>query len=190
MNRPFTMRAGGLERHRFSVGDVDCMIGAGVLDAEGRWELIDGEVVPMAATYASHGRMALRLARLIDKALDASRFELFAGVTVELGDLTRVDLDLFVARAGLAAKIVPASAVLWAIEISDATRWKDLSVKAPLYAAAGIPEFWVVDLEQQTTHVHRGPSASGWTKPVIRMPFGQAIAPEEFPECTLTILSV
>ncbi|MEQ1929319.1 MAG: Uma2 family endonuclease [Parvularculaceae bacterium] len=84
MNRAFTMTAEGLERHRFSVSDLDRMTDAGVLDPEGRWELIDGEVVPMAAQHTSHGRMAFRLAKCIDLRVDQNMFEVYAGVTVEL----------------------------------------------------------------------------------------------------------
>ena len=139
------MTAEGLERHRFSVSDLDRMTDAGVLDPEGRWELIDGEVVPMAAQHTSHGRMAFRLAKCIDLRVDQKMFEVYAGVTVELDQFTRVDPDISIAKAGLTTKTVRASDVFWAIEVSEATRRKDLNIKAPLYAEHGVRELLSTD---------------------------------------------
>ncbi|MEQ1930480.1 MAG: Uma2 family endonuclease [Parvularculaceae bacterium] len=187
MSRPFAMTADGLERHRFSVGDVDRMIEAGVINAEGRWELINGDIVPMAAQYLPHARMVARLFRQIDSAIDPKAHEVFLGATVELSPFSRVDPDIYVASASIDSRIVQAIDVLWAIEVSDATRRKDLTVKAALYATAGIPEYWVVDIEARVTHIHRGPSAGGWTAPIIEAPFDAAIAPAAFPDLNLTL---
>ncbi len=190
MSQSFTTAAEGLERHRFSVSDIDRMVEAGVLDAEGRYELIDGEIVPMAAQHTPHARMLSKLHLSLATQVDRKAFEVFLGATVELSGFTRVDPDIYVARAGVATRIVRASDVLWAIEISDATRRKDLKVKAPLYAAAAIQEYWVVDLEEGATHVHRGPSPSGWTTPILRVPFEGTIAPAQFPDLRLTLASL
>ncbi len=187
MNKQIGMLTDGLERHRFTTADIDRMIAAGILEAEGRWELIDGEIVPMAAQHLPHGRIAMKLAAQIYNSLDLTKFEAVAGVTVELNAGSRVDPDISVMRAGVRSKIVPAEAVLWVIEVSDATRRKDLMVKAPLYAAAGIPEYWVIDLEDRVTHVHRGPSAQGWRDPVRVVAFSEAVAPALFPALTITL---
>ncbi|MFN0023212.1 MAG: Uma2 family endonuclease [Parvularculaceae bacterium] len=187
MNKQIGMLTDGIERHRFTTADVDRMIAAGILDAEGRWELIDGEIVPMAAQYTPHGRIAMKVSARIYNALDFSKFEVISGVTVELGAESRVDPDIFVMHAGVSSKIVPASSVLWVIEVSDATRRKDLKVKAPLYAAAGIPEYWVIDLDERVTHIHRSPSAQGWGEPVRVLPFSEAIAPELFPALMIVL---
>lgn len=43
------------------------------------------------------------------------------------------------------------------IEVSDITLRSDLTAKAPLYARAGIAEYWVLDLTGRRTFVHRDP---------------------------------
>ncbi len=187
MNKQIGMLTDGLERHRFTTADIDRMIAAGILEAEGRWELIDGEIVPMAAQHLPHGRIAMKLSAQIYNAIDFNKFEVVSGVTVELSAASRVDPDIVVMRAGVRSKIVPAEAVLWVIEVSDATRRKDLKVKAPLYAAAGIPEYWVIDIEERVTHIHRGPSAQGWREPVRVVAFSDAVAPEMFPSLAITL---
>ena len=51
----------------------------------------------------------------------------------------------------------PASALL-VIEVADSSIASDLRVKADLYAAAAVPEYWVVDLAQAVVIVHSDPS--------------------------------
>jgi Uma2 family endonuclease len=48
---------------------------------------------------------------------------------------------------------------LLAVEVSDTTLTYDLTTKAELYATAGIPEYWVLDLDGKQLHVFRDPAA-------------------------------
>ena len=50
----------------------------------------------------------------------------------------------------------PTSALL-AIEVSDSTLFHDLTTKAELYATAGVPDYWVIDVEGRCLHVFRDP---------------------------------
>jgi hypothetical protein len=66
--------------------------------------------------------------------------------------------------------------VMLVVEVSDSTARNDRLVKAPLYAKAGIPELWIVDLTTSETVVHRGPSEAGWAD-VVGVPFaGELVA--------------
>ena len=49
------------------------------------------------------------------------------------------------------------------VEVSDSSLSYDLRVKAPLYAAHGVREYWVVDVVRQTVRVHRAPLAGRYT---------------------------
>jgi Uma2 family endonuclease len=44
---------------------------------------------------------------------------------------------------------------------------KDLGVKARIYAAAGVPEYWVVDVGHGIVHLHREPSVDGYGEVVV-----------------------
>ncbi len=52
--------------------------------------------------------------------------------------------------------------VLLLIEVSEASLRLDCGEKAILYAEAGIPEYWVVDIEGRKLIVHREPSGDGY----------------------------
>ena len=55
------------------------------------------------------------------------------------------------------------------IEVADSSLDYDRAVKAPLYARAGIPEVWIVDIPGETVERHSEPTAKGYR--VVR-PFG------------------
>ena len=56
----------------------------------------------------------------------------------------------------------PAKALL-VIEVSVTSRAVDLGRKAAIYAAAGIPEYWVLDLADRRLVVHRAPVEDRYT---------------------------
>lgn len=53
--------------------------------------------------------------------------------------------------------------VFWLIEFSNTTLSKDLTEKKEIYAEAGIPEYWVVDLNDQALYVLRDVVAGHYT---------------------------
>jgi Uma2 family endonuclease len=52
--------------------------------------------------------------------------------------------------------------VLLLVEVAGSSLGQDLSTKAKLYARAGIPEYWVLDVENRRMHVHRDPAAGSY----------------------------
>jgi Uma2 family endonuclease len=50
----------------------------------------------------------------------------------------------------------PTAAIL-VVEVSDSTLSIELTTKTELYATAGVPEYWVIDLVNRQLHVFRGP---------------------------------
>ena len=52
--------------------------------------------------------------------------------------------------------------LLPAVEIADSTAGFDLSRKALLYAAAVVPEYWVLDLQRRRLVAHREPSEAAY----------------------------
>ena len=55
-----------------------------------------------------------------------------------------------------------AAGVLLIVEVSDSTQRYDHCVKVPLYAGYGVPEVWVIDLENRPVHFHRSPSGDSY----------------------------
>lgn len=158
-----TRGAEGLARRAFSVGDVRRMLEAGVLGWGERFELIRGEIVPMASEMSRHAQMKARLARWFAAQLDAS-WDVGSDISVSLGPIGLFDADVLVWRPISERDFIPISAAAFAAEVADTTLSTDLRLKAPDYAAAGLPELWIVDLNGRRTHVFRAPRDGAWSE--------------------------
>jgi hypothetical protein len=71
-----------------------------------------------------------------------------------------------------------------AVEVMESSAGYDREVKVALYAHFGLPETWLMDLEQRLLEVYRKPIARGYAV-VRRFQCGQFLAPQVFPELEL-----
>jgi Uma2 family endonuclease len=79
-----------------------------------------------------------------------------------LDSVPEPDVALLRPRPDFYASAKPAAGdVLLVIEVADSSLDFDREVKLPLYARAGIPEFWLVDLVAGTLELHSDPYSEG-----------------------------
>ncbi|UZK68195.1 Uma2 family endonuclease [Sphingomonas sp. S1-29] len=153
----------GLIPARLTVEEVYALTESGVLREGERFELIDGEIVPMAAAkYSHHERMKSRLVRAfnLSVARDIGVF-IESSVTLDGSTLTEPDIALWPAHRD--SEDVRGPELLLVVEIAASSIGYDLRVKAPLYGAHGVREYWVVDAVRQTIRVHRAPAGGSYT---------------------------
>jgi Uma2 family endonuclease len=137
---------------------------AGVFGPEARLELIEGEIVEMTPIGSRHAGAVNTLTRLLLR-LAGDRAVVSVQNPVILGDrsVPQPDLALLAPRGDSYAGSHPTIAdILLTIEVADTTLAYDIETKVPLYARAGIPEAWIVDVNEQTIRAYRDPSASGY----------------------------
>jgi Uma2 family endonuclease len=131
----------------------------GLIDPDARVELIEGEVIDMAPIGNRHGYAVDLLA---ERLLAVARGNAIVRVqgALRLSDITEVqpDISLLKMRADrYRDSQARGPDALLVIEVSDTTLHKDMDVKTPLYARRGVPEVWIVDLENNRIHFHRAP---------------------------------
>lgn len=76
--------------------------------------------------------------------------------------------------------------VLLCIEVALSSLDYDCGEKADLYAAAGIQDYWVVDLEHRVIHVFRQPSPTGY-QDRREAQMGQDLHPLALPQVSLPV---
>ena len=143
-----------------SVDEYHRMIDAGILDEDEKVQLIDGMLVAMTPQGRPHVFVIQRLNRLLARAL-GDEFEVLTQLPLTLGKDSESEPDLAVVRAQDAASRThhPATALL-VIEVSGDSLRFDRRTKAALYARTGIPEYWIVNLEDATIEVRSDPDAA------------------------------
>lgn len=167
--------AGKMIHRRFSVAELDAMFEAQILSRDERIELVDGEIFQMNSQMMPHGVIKFNLAVKLVNLLPTS-FRVTTESTVQLAESTLVDPDIFVTvRKPLERRYFRGDELLLAIEVSDTSLGYDLGKKASLYALAGVPELWVIDINEAQTWVHREPSSEGYAS-IVKVPFVGALA--------------
>lgn len=167
----------GLRRHRFSVDDYYRMAEAGILPPSARVELLAGEVIDVSPIGSPHASCVDRISALLAARLQG-RVQVRVQNPVRLDESSEPEPNLALLRPRedfYAARHPGPHDVLLIVEVSDTSLWVDRRIKAPLYAAAGIPELWLVDLRAGELLVHRGPGPQGWSA-VQRLERGQRVA--------------
>ena len=131
-----------------------------------RVELINGDILQMPAQPNAHRTSVTKTANLLFRAFGSTDWVVVQG-TLVLGTYAAPDPDFHVLDVppGTPDKHLPVPRLV--IEVSDTTYLKDSGPKLRLYARAGIPENWIVNLPLDRVEVYRQPEnaaggASGW----------------------------
>lgn len=148
-----------IERRWFSVEEYDRMIETGILTKYDRVELIEGDVVRTSPIGELHAACVKRITsffyRLVGRYVTISVQD-----PVHLNDFSKPqpDVALLKPRDDFYAQAHPMPAdVLLIVEIADTTANSDRAVKVPLYARAGIPVVWLVDLQRDVIEIYAQP---------------------------------
>ena len=180
-----------LRRRRFTVDDYYGMARAGILTEDDRVELIEGEILDMAAIGSRHAGVVNRLTRILVRQAGDD-----AVVTVQnpvrLSDLSEPQPDLALLRprpdSYTGAHPLPPD-VLLIVEVAHTTLGFDREVKLPLYATAGVPEVWLVDVEGGAIDVHRAPERGHYTE-MRRVGPGGTVRPTLLPTIDVEVGAV
>lgn len=143
---------------RLSVKQYHAMIDAGVLTDDDPVELLEGILVFKMPKKPAH-RLALRkLFKAIDPMLPKQFFiQLQEPITLTDGE-PEPDAAVISGTDEEFANRHPGPAdVPWVIEVSDSTLVRDRGAKLRSYASAGIPIYWIVDLNSRTVERYTDP---------------------------------
>lgn len=123
-----------------------------------RVELIRGEIVEMSPINWPHQLAKTKLARELGAAFAATAWINEQGPLPAAGSAPQPDVAVI---AGNPEDYTdhPRTALL-VVEVSSSTLADDMTEKAELYATAGVPEYWVLDLNARVLHVYRDPQVS------------------------------
>lgn len=153
-----------VQRRTWTVAEYHRMIEVEILGEDDRVELLAGEIVAKMPIGSRH-------AACVDRSGDVlvertrGRFGVRRQNPVTLDDASEPEPDLALVtwRDDYYAAAHPGPAdVALLIEVADSSLLLDRRLKLPLYAAAGIPESWLVDLVADTVEVRSSPSPRGY----------------------------
>ena len=171
-----------IARRAFNVAEYYRMAEAGILHEDDRVELLDGEIVTMSPIGSRHAASVDRLNHLFARAVGGAAIVRVQN-PIRLSDFSepQPDLALLRARDDFYREEHPTPAdVLLVVEVAETSTLRDREAKLPLYAAAGIPEVWLIDAVESEIDVHLEPK-SGTYRSTRRPARGESLSPQELP---------
>ena len=174
---------------RLSRREYDKLVDLGMFEDE-RVELLRGMLVTMSPQGAPHatisGWFVHRLARL----LDDRDFDVRGHSPYAASDDSEPEPDVSVSRRVPSLFEHPTQPLLL-IEVAESSVRKDNRIKAPIYAEAGAPEYWIVDISDSelVIAVHTEPTPHGYRR-VEMLRDGDTLRPTKLPGVEIAVHDV
>lgn len=146
--------------------DYSLLDEAGKLDAHGKTELIDGVIYAMSPQHRPHWFIKNELNYRLRRALEAMGSSLYVGTegSVLVSEHDVPEPDIIVTSDPIGKGPIPLDSVRLLVEISDSSRDMDFGIKVALYATSGIPEYWVVDVNEKVIHQMWAPEGEAYAE--------------------------
>lgn len=173
-------------RRHFNVTEYYRMAAAGVFSEDDRLELIEGEIIEMNPIGSRHAACVGRLTEFLGQSISCAAI-VWIQNPVQINDYSEPlpDVALLKRRDDFYAQANPRpSDVLLIIEVADSSVEYDRDIKIPLYAAAVIPEVWLVNLPEETIEIYTQPVGDAYRESRI-VKRGESVASKSIPTLIL-----
>ena len=176
-----------VNRRRFTVAELLVMDAAGIFHPDERIELLDGEIITMAPINEPHADGTDRLEDLLKENL-RGRARVRVQGPVQLNDrsLPQPDIAVLQLRPDYHRRHPLPADVYLLVEVADSSLASDRSVKLALYADAGIPEVWIVNVPARQVEAYDNPVNGVYQGRRVVLDTG-SISPRAFPDITLAV---
>ena len=142
--------------HRLDAEHYGLVVDSGALDQQ-RVELIDGIIVQMSPHSPAHAAILERLTRH----LAGARVRVRVQLPLQVASDSLPEPDVALVGEPESADRHPTSALL-VVEVTASSHTIDRGRKAALYAAAGIPAYWLIDIPARAVEVRTDPGPVGY----------------------------
>ena len=180
---------GGPERRPFTNAEYHALAEAEILAPYERVQLIAGDIIVMSPVGNPHATCVTLIHEELFALIQSERACVRTQSPLVMPDNSEPEPDamLLAWREDRYAFRAPRPEdVLLLVEVSDSTLRYDRDVKMSLYAAAGVPEAWLVNLREDWIESNTQPTADGY-QVTRRYELGDTIAPQAFPDLTIPV---
>ncbi len=170
---------------RFTVSEYEWMHEIGLIAEDERVELVNGVIIEMASIGFRHADTVTLATGFLAPMVRPHRLSVHNPIGLFGDSLPQPDIAIF--RAGnYARRRMSAPDALLVIEVADSSKRFDLTVKFPLYAAAGIPEVWLFDINAERIERHSDPRPEGYRQ-ITSVGRGESLASLALPSMLIVV---
>jgi Uma2 family endonuclease len=162
---------------KFTVTEYYDMWERGYFEGQ-RVQLINGEIVEMAPQSNPHAWVVVRVRNALQRAFPEDAYSVLTQSPLALDESNHPEPDAFVVKGSLESLEAlghPTTAEL-VVEVAKSSLSFDRRQKGPMYAQAGIAEYWILNLANRTLEVRRNPVGKTYKDLKIYKP-GESVSP-------------
>ena len=173
--------------YRFTADQYQSMGMAGILSEYEPIELLNGEIIETAPIGSAHNDSTDCIGHLMFRALRGQARIRVRG-SVRINQLSEPQPDFAILRQRPDYHLSPATPadILLIIEVSYSSLSYDRGEKLAAYAAAGIPEVWIVNLREYGVNIHTDPVGEQY-QTVRQYRAGDSVSPLAFPDVSFPV---
>jgi Uma2 family endonuclease len=148
------------------------MAEVGILKADDRIELINGEIYQMSPIGSRHAAIVDHLAMRLNEAFKHNAIVRVQNpLRIDDNNEPEPDITIIKHRPDFYAAAHPVpNEVLAVVEVAGSSLRFDKEIKTPLYASCGIPEYWIIDMDGNQLEVFSDPKSGNYSHSEIYGP--------------------
>jgi Uma2 family endonuclease len=150
-----------VRERRFTAEEYLRMAEAGILGEDDRVELLDGRIVEMSPQGDAHVASVERATQALVLAYAGSGYAVRVQSTHRAGPRSMPEPDLAVVVAGT-DRVLDVSESVLVVEVADTALATDRTAKRQLYAEAGAPRYWIVEIPERQVRVLEEPEGGDY----------------------------
>ncbi|MDF1815096.1 MAG: Uma2 family endonuclease [Verrucomicrobiales bacterium] len=153
----------GVSRHKIRRAEYHLLSKEGLLPVEGKIELLGGEIFEMSPSGPLHSTVVDEIYDLIRNQISPDIAKIRNEKAIVLDDFSEPEPDVAVVKPGDYTERHPTGAeVLLLIEVSKSSLEYDREIKLPTYATSGIPEVWIINLNEGMVEIYQNPTGNSF----------------------------
>ena len=154
-------------KYLFSVEEFEQLYRTGLFPEDARMELIEGEIYTMGAIGDEHASVLDELNYMVSRIIGPD-LRVSVQNPIVIGGKSEPQPDLIVYRLrageGFPRRKATPSEILLVMEVADTSLAHDRDKKMPLYGQVGIPEYWLIDVNNRRIVRYTEPSINGYER--------------------------
>lgn len=146
-----------ISRKTFTVSDYYKMAETGIIKPDDRVELLNGEIITMSPIKSFHAGIVNYFCRILNEKLKG-KATILPQNPIHLDSKSEPEPDIAIAKFrsdDYRSHHPKAKELFLVIEVADSSLAIDRTVKAPLYAKAGILEYWIINIADKQIEVFK-----------------------------------
>ena len=173
--------------YRFTADQYQAMGQAGILSEYEPIELLNGEIIEMAPIGNAHNDATDCISDLMFASFRGrARIRVQGSVRINPRSELQPDFAILHDRSDYHLSPATPEDVLFIVEVSASSLSYDRGEKLAAYAAAGIPEVWIVNLREYAVLIHTDPVDDEY-QTVRQFGAGDTVSPLAFPDVYLPV---